>query len=614
MRKFKNFLFMVLSVSLIGFASCDNTRDDLLPDPDVPGNGTGDFVGQGTETAPYTVADIVKKNPQSTADALESAVWAKGYIVGYRDSNFNDFFGQQETYTSDLNVYLADDKNETDFRNCISIQVTASFRGIIGLQTNPANWGKELMVRGDLMKYNSIAGVKNMTTYKIDGSGPSTPSTGDVTVSGDAATAAALVSWDFQNVTNNTSVVNTNWQNVIVSGERDWQGKLFEGNGYAQATAHNAPATAAQESWLITQGVNLNTAEAKVFSFKSAIAYWQNSTIFEVYVLQNEGGTTKRTKVTVPTLPTAATANYVFVASGDIDLSAYSGIVYIGFRYVGNGGASQSTTWCVDDVLLGKAGEVSEPVTTVSLRYEKNSVFIGEQLECTLTATVTNAEGETTITAAGVPAWATFTVTGANTATITGTAPSEVGTFSVTVTATNNEVTTASTFNIIVSEPVEAGVNLLINGDLEDWTGAFPTGWTNSTTGKPALNTEFVQSGNNSAKFLGLSAQSNFQQVIPVVAGLKYRISYWTLDNDTHAKARMWSQWVANGTNLTTNEAELRPAAYTEDNAAWVETVHELTAPEGATTFRFEVRSYRESTSMDGGAIYFDNFSIILVD
>ena len=64
-----------------------------------------------------------------------------------------------------------------------------------------------------------------------------------------------------------------------------------------------------------------------------------------------------------------------WVASGDISLEGKGDIVYIGFRYVAQGGKSNSTTYCIDDFAFGRAqvehymgesgGEEPEPTPDV---------------------------------------------------------------------------------------------------------------------------------------------------------------------------------------------------------------------------------------------------------
>ena len=159
------------------FIACDNV-DDKENDNQKPNEETH----TGTENDPYLVADIIAKKPQSTIEAVESDVWVEGYIVGYRndqESPAKDYFGKQDSYLSNNNVYLADNADETNYGKCICVQIVAAFRQEVGLKAVPTNLGKKLSVKGNIMIYHSIPGVKGMSTYRIDGSGPEEPSTPD---------------------------------------------------------------------------------------------------------------------------------------------------------------------------------------------------------------------------------------------------------------------------------------------------------------------------------------------------------------------------------------------------------------------------------------------------
>ena len=428
---------------MVGLVSCEG-EFELIKFPDLT-----DRVEQGTVNNPYSVADVIAINPTSTTVTTTPNVWVQGYIVGYRDSDVTpsaDYFGTQESYNNNLNLFLADSYDEKDINNCVSIQVTSELRTVLGLQSNPENMYKTLNIKGDLMKYNGIAGVKNTTTYLLDGEGPGEIENSDVSVSGDASKAAELVEEYFTDAVANSAITIDEWQNIAVEGNRTWTGKTFDNNGYAQATAHNATAGAKYETWLITQGLDLSKAESKTFSFKTAQAYWQDDTVFEVYVLQNNGTKTVRTKLENLTLATSSTPNYTFVSSGNIDLSAYSGILYIGFRYVGDGGSSKSTTWCVDDVLLGKEWAAK---TEVSVKATDIKAISNESFESTITTVVVNEKGNTVITAEDMPSWITLKDNGNGTATLSGTAPAEAQEISIKVKAVNNGV--EATANVSVS-------------------------------------------------------------------------------------------------------------------------------------------------------------------
>lgn len=161
-------------------------------------------------------------------------------------------------------------------------------------------------------------------------------------------------------------------------------------------------------------------------------------------------------------------------------------------------------------------------------------------------------------------------------------------------------------------EPTET--NLIVNPGFEDWTGTLPTGWDvaayNTNISK---STDIKHSGNNAVKHTSADAAVKLQQEVDVVGGKKYRISYWYLDNDPAASSRMWSYWVAGTATVSTDEASLRPSTYSTDNSEWQQVSYTLTASETATKFRFEIRTYKGSTTEVGGAVYCDDMEVVEV-
>ncbi len=143
------------------------------------------------------------------------------------------------------------------------------------------------------------------------------------------------------------------WQDIIVAGDRAWIGKIYNENHYAQATGYNSGLDD-METWMITPLVD-NTNGDKTLSFKSAQAYWAHGsdTPLEVYVSTDYDGTNFEsanwTKLN-PNLANSGNANYEWVESGDVDLSAYPGNVAIAFRYKGSD--AQSTSISIDDVVI----------------------------------------------------------------------------------------------------------------------------------------------------------------------------------------------------------------------------------------------------------------------
>ena len=151
----------------------------------------------------------------------------------------------------------------------------------------------------------------------------------------------------FSSQTNNVDINISGWANVAVKGTRKWQGKLFSGNVYAQATAFNDTAPA-METWLITPEVN--TDVTSTLTFESAKAFWVHDGL-SVWATTNYTGdpaTTTWTRINCKVAVTADADN-TFIPSGNVDVKTYGTKIRIGFKYEGSGGTNTST-FRVDNV------------------------------------------------------------------------------------------------------------------------------------------------------------------------------------------------------------------------------------------------------------------------
>ncbi len=142
----------------------------------IEGKESGDkpaVGGDGTEENPYNCAQIIAMNPQSTTDAVEAGVWVKGYIVGYYQDYNPHFEGGGNQYA---NILIADSKDVNDVAKCVCVQLVSKTdaRAALNLGDNPGNLGAEVSVFGDVMKYNTLPGIKNTSNYKL-GEGGTTP-------------------------------------------------------------------------------------------------------------------------------------------------------------------------------------------------------------------------------------------------------------------------------------------------------------------------------------------------------------------------------------------------------------------------------------------------------
>ena len=162
--------------------------------------------------------------------------------------------------------------------------------------------------------------------------------------------------------------------------------------------------------------------------------------------------------------------------------------------------------------------------------------------------------------------------------------------------------------------------NLIENGNFENWTAENPVNFDKVGT-TPVYNdlitkeTTISVSGNSvkqQSKAQGTTQYLEYGELIPVVAGHKYTISYSYLDNDANAQTRLWSSWLdAAGKALATaSQSEIQEVDYSTDNAAWVNKSLVVTAPAGATQLRYQARVYHQNGAA-GGYIYYDNLSLI---
>lgn len=173
----------------------------------------------------------------------------------------------------------------------------------------------------------------------------------------------------FDGVIDYTDVNITGWTNLLVSGDRLWQGKTFNSDKYVQASGYNSGLTE-METWLITPPVtNIST---KVLSFKSAMAFWEHSTNtpMTVYISTDFVGdnfaTATWTELNV-TIANQNSSDNAWISSGEVDLSNYSGNAAFAFKYVGSD--SESTSYRLDDIKVdvpgGGGGGGVEPVDEV---------------------------------------------------------------------------------------------------------------------------------------------------------------------------------------------------------------------------------------------------------
>ena len=148
--------------------------------PDTPDTPDVETTGDGTQTNPYTVADLIALgNPGTTA-------WVKGYIVGvmnYVEGTGNVFSSTE--LTTGTNIVIAG--ATTGYGdNIVAVQLPkGDVRTALSLVDHPEIYGKEVSLNGELTAYCGVTGVKNTKSYVLDGQQggetptPDTPDTPD---------------------------------------------------------------------------------------------------------------------------------------------------------------------------------------------------------------------------------------------------------------------------------------------------------------------------------------------------------------------------------------------------------------------------------------------------
>ena len=155
------------------------------------------------------------------------------------------------------------------------------------------------------------------------------------------------------------------WTNVKLAGDKEWYTTSFNGTYYAAATGYKGTEPPF-DFWLISPAVDLDKAAEKVLTFRTQVNGYNSTTSeFHAFILDsNDPATATRTELK-PELAVAPGSGYSsWVESGDLDLSAFKGTVYVAFQFYAEPDANYAT-WCVTDVKLNAENKPVDPVDPV---------------------------------------------------------------------------------------------------------------------------------------------------------------------------------------------------------------------------------------------------------
>lgn len=326
---------------LIGYelSKAPGTGGDTPTPTPTPGDA-------GTKEKPYTVANV-------QAGATGTGVWVKGYIVGWIDgktladgAKFN-----ADGVTVSSNVMLADAADAATTAKIIPVQLpSGEIRKAVNLQDNSANYKKEVLLKGNLVAYFGVPGLKEVSAAVIDGK--EYPMGGDDQPSGDVVTSLD------ENFDASTDIP-AGWFQKQAAGNKAWYVRNFSENNYITMSRYNG--TAPFDQWLLSPAIDMDKVSDKTLTFDTQVnGYGATTTTLKVYIVTDPANlaTATELKATFATAPAAGadgkTKYSEWVKSGNVDLAKYKGKVYIAFRYQASKDANYAT-WCVDNVKLNAA-------------------------------------------------------------------------------------------------------------------------------------------------------------------------------------------------------------------------------------------------------------------
>ncbi len=332
-----NFFKVMFFAAIVALAACSNVNEpEPEPEPKVE-------IGDGTKAKPYTVTEVIALNPQSTTEAVKTAVWIKGYIVGYYNSTLNPAVVEAVApFTDDVNVMIAEKASETDKSKMVSVQLpSGAVRTALGLKTTPANFGKLILLYGDIMKYNTYPGLKNTVGYWFVETNTGLEPVDNSNAIFSETFAVSQGSFTIKDVT------------LPDGGTFVWK---WDTNKYIKASAFIGGSAKASECWLISPAINLTGKSSAMLSFEHTGKYFTANKLTEQVLLVSTDytaglpSTATWTTITIPTWPSGS--DWTFVNSGDISLSTVLGQANVRIAFKFTSTTAGSATWEIKNVLV----------------------------------------------------------------------------------------------------------------------------------------------------------------------------------------------------------------------------------------------------------------------
>ncbi len=279
---------------------------------------------------PYDPTMGTAGNPLSVYQARfiqdSTLAWVKCWIVGVYEA---DSIYPRDRYAapfySSTNMLVADDTTRL-YRNlsmCLDVQLPSGMRAALSPKENPSVLHREVWLRGKLMPYNSMSGMKELMSYSF------TPPPADPFFEEFMTTQTS-----FNKFYKEATVGETNWYFDNTSATTQGYGAQIRGASGVDPSV---------EAWLVSPAINCTGHDSAFIAFDHAINYATPAnyrTVATCWISkdfsENLGTVAFATweQLTIPNVPTSP--SFTFISSGSIRVpAAYVGQpnVRVAFKY-----------------------------------------------------------------------------------------------------------------------------------------------------------------------------------------------------------------------------------------------------------------------------------------
>ncbi|WP_299672396.1 DUF5689 domain-containing protein [uncultured Polaribacter sp.] len=184
----------------------------------------------------------------------------------------------------------------------------------------------------------------------------------DVSMSGDRCSTLSesdfpiiLLEEDFENSSGEIAI--TDWINYREEGTVSWRSytDTYSQSKAARVVARNS-GNASTITWLITKGIDLDATAEEFLSFETSNSFANGSNLETLISSDWDGTVTNITAANWDVLPAKIVSDGEdfknWIHSTYINLSNYSGTVYIAFKYVGSGNVNFDGTYELDTIKI----------------------------------------------------------------------------------------------------------------------------------------------------------------------------------------------------------------------------------------------------------------------